>query len=79
MKQGAWSCADIGQRAGESYWCLLVRMRYKNVAVNAGEGCIRSRTRIFGDNSAFTPEPRKLRKTLIDLDGCRTFQKHTNF
>jgi len=78
MKQGAWSCADIGQRAGESYWCLLVRMRYKNVAVNAGEVRIGSRTRIFGDNSAFTPEPRKPREVLIDLDRYRTFQKHTN-
>jgi hypothetical protein len=39
-------------------------MRYENVAVNVGEGCIRSRTRIFGDNSAFSPEPRKTTENL---------------
>jgi len=39
-------------------------MRYENVAVNVGEGCIRSRTRIFCDNSAFTPEPKKTKENV---------------
>jgi len=41
-----------------------VRIRYGNVAVNVGVGCISSRTRIFGDNSAFTPESRKTTENL---------------
>jgi hypothetical protein len=39
-------------------------MSYENVAVNVGEACTSSTTRIFGEISAFTPEPRKTTENL---------------
>jgi hypothetical protein len=53
---------------------ILGQNVYIDIGSAACEAC--NATRNFGTNSAFVLGPRK---TLIDLTGCRIFQRQTDF